>query len=71
MLFEAACFDGVNIRKSVKEWDCVQMLPENLKKDLIRTMRWSLNRACQLVEELGAGEVVGGAVDVYSTKKDR
>ena len=28
------------------------------------------NRACQLVEELGAGEVVGGAIDVYSKKKE-
>ena len=25
----------------------------------------AMDRACQLVEELGAGEVVGGAVDVY------
>ena len=24
-----------------------------------------MNRACQLVEELGAGEVIGGAIDVY------
>ncbi len=29
----------------------------------------ALNRACQLVEEMGAGEVVGGAVDVYSKKE--
>ena len=29
-----------------------------------------MNRACQLVEELGAGEVVGGAVDVYPVKKE-
>ena len=25
----------------------------------------AINRACQLIEELGAGEVVGGVVDVY------
>ena len=25
----------------------------------------AINRACQLVEELGAGEVVGGVVEVY------
>ena len=30
----------------------------------------ALYRACQLVEELGAGEVVGGAIDVYSKKKE-
>ncbi len=28
----------------------------------------AMNRACQLVEEMGAGEVVGGCVDVYSKK---
>ena len=30
----------------------------------------AINRACQLIEELGAGEVVGGAVDVYPVKKE-
>ncbi len=29
-----------------------------------------MNRACQLIEQLGAGEVVGGAVDVYPDKKE-
>ena len=28
-----------------------------------------INRACQLIEELGAGEVVGGMVDVYTNEK--
>ena len=31
----------------------------------------AINRACQLIEELGAGEVVGGAVDVYPVKKEK
>ena len=30
----------------------------------------AINRACQLVEELGAGEVVGGVVDVYGKVKE-
>ena len=29
-----------------------------------------MDRACQLVEELGIGEVVGGIVDVYGKKKE-
>ena len=29
----------------------------------------AINRACALIEELGAGEVVGGMVDVYPEKK--
>ncbi len=28
-----------------------------------------MDRACQLIEEMGAGEVVGGVVDVYPNKK--
>ena len=32
--------------------------------------RDAINRACQLIEEMGAGEVVGGMVDVYSKKKN-
>ena len=30
----------------------------------------AIDRACQLVEEMGAGEVVGGIVDVYGKKKE-
>ncbi len=29
----------------------------------------AINRACQLIEELGAGEVVGGMIDVYPTEQ--
>ena len=32
--------------------------------------RHAINRACQLIEELGAGEVVGGMVDVYTRKEE-
>ena len=30
----------------------------------------AIDRACQLVEEMGAGEVVGGTVDVYGKVKE-
>ena len=30
----------------------------------------AIDRACQLIEELGAGEVVGGTVDVYGKEKE-
>ena len=30
----------------------------------------AIDRACQLIEEMGAGEVVGGMVDVYGKKKE-
>ena len=47
------------------------MLPENLKKGLDpNNALAAIDRACQLMEELGAGEVVGGVADVYTKKKE-
>lgn len=42
MLFEAACFDGTNIRLSSKRVDCVPTHPASLKRDWIQTMPWML-----------------------------
>lgn len=71
MLFEAACFDGANIRRSAKalgmRTDASSIFEKGLDpNNAIEAM----NRACQLVEELKAGEVVGGVVDVYPVKKE-
>ena len=47
------------------------MHPANLKKVWIRNnAQAAIDRACQLVEEMGAGEVVGGMVDVYPEKRE-
>ena len=71
MLFEAACFDGVNIRKSSKRVGLRTDASGKFEKGLDPNNAMdALNRACQLVEEMGAGEVAGGAVDVYSKKKE-
>ena len=71
MLFEAACFDGTNIRLSGKKLGLRTDAQAKFEKGLDpnNTME-AMNRACQLIEELGAGEVVGGCVDVYSVKKE-
>lgn len=67
MLFEAACFDGTNIRLSSKKVGLRTDASSKFEKGLDpNNAMAAMNRACQLVEELGAGEVVGGAVDVYS-----
>lgn len=67
MLFEAACFDGTNIRLSGKKigmrTDAAAKFEKGLDPNLALL---AMNRACQLIEELGAGEVVGGVVDVYA-----
>ena len=70
MLFEAACFDGVNIRKSSKRVGLRTDASGKFEKGLDpNNAKAAIDRACQLVEELGAGEVVGGIVDVYGKEK--
>lgn len=71
MLFEAACFDGTNIRLSSKKiglrTDASSIFEKGLDpNNAIEAM----NRACQLVEELGAGTVCGGTIDIYPEKKE-
>lgn len=71
MLFEAACFDGVNIRKSSKRVGLRTDASGKFEKGLDpNNAKAAIDRACQLVEEMGAGEVVGGTVDVYGKKKE-
>lgn len=71
MLFEAACFDGTNIRKSSKKIGLRTDASAKFEKGLDSNLAMeAMNRACQLVEELGAGEVVGGAVDIYPVKRE-
>ncbi len=71
MLFEAACFDGTNIRKSSKKVGLRTDASGKFEKGLDpNNAKAAIDRACQLVEELGAGEVVGGIVDVYGKKKE-
>lgn len=71
MLFEAACFDGTNIRKSSKRVGLRTDASGKFEKGLDpNNAKAAIDRACQLVEEMGAGEVVGGTVDVYSKVKE-
>ena len=71
MLFEAACFDGTNIRKSSKKVGLRTDASGKFEKGLDpNNAQAAIDRACQLIEEMGAGEVVGGMVDVYGKKKE-
>ena len=71
MLFEAACFDGTNIRLSSKRVGLRTDASGKFEKGLDpNNAQAAIDRACQLIEEFGAGEVVGGMVDVYSKKKE-
>ena len=71
MLFEAACFNGTNIRKSAKKIGLRTDASGKFEKGLDpENAQVAIDRACQLVEEMGAGEVVGGMVDVYAEKRE-
>lgn len=71
MLFEAACFDGTNIRLSSKKIGLRTDASGKFEKGLDPNNAMdAINRACQLIEELGAGEVIGGVVDVYGKVKE-
>ncbi|MEF9940726.1 MAG: phenylalanine--tRNA ligase subunit beta [Lachnospiraceae bacterium] len=70
MLFESACFDGTNIRKSSKKVGLRTDASGKFEKGLDpNNAQYAIDRACQLVEEFGAGEVVGQMIDVYSEEK--
>ncbi len=71
MLLESACFDGTNIRLSSKKVGLRTDASGKFEKGLDpNNAEVAINRACQLIEELGVGEVVGGMVDAYGKKKE-
>ena len=71
MVFECATFDGTNIRLSAKKVGLRTDASGKYEKGLDpNTAEEAVNRACQLIEELGAGEVVGGIIDVYPVKAE-
>ena len=72
VLFEAACFNGTNIRKSAKRIGLRTDASGKFEKGLDPNNSVdAINRACQLIQELGCGEVVGGIVDVCAPLKER
>lgn len=66
MLLEAASFNGTNIRQTSHKvglrTDASTLFEKGLDP---QNAKAAMERACSLIEEFGAGTVVGGAVDVY------
>ncbi|MBE5871707.1 MAG: phenylalanine--tRNA ligase subunit beta [Lachnospiraceae bacterium] len=72
VLFEAATFNGPNIRKSAKRIGLRTDASGKFEKGLDPNNALdAINRACQLIEELGCGEVVSGVVDIKSELKEK
>ena len=71
VLFEAANFNGANIRLSAKRIGLRTDASGKFEKGLDpNNAQAAIDRACQLMQELGAGEVVGGMVDVCSVTRE-
>ena len=65
VIFESAKFMYGNIRKTSRELGLATEASMRYSKGIdATTCECALNRACQLVEMLGAGEVVGGCIDL-------
>lgn len=69
IIFESADFDGTNIRISSKKLNLRTEASGRYEKDLDPNLaEIALDRACNLVGELGAGQVVDGTIDIYEDK---
>jgi len=65
ILFESANFDGASVRVTAKKLGLRTESSAKYEKGIDPHMtKAAVDRACQLVEMLGAGEVVGGMIDV-------
>ena len=71
VVFESACFNGPSVRVSAKSQGMRTESSGRFEKGLdAENCMPALDRACELVTLLCAGEVVGGTIDCYPTKRD-
>ncbi|OGO76593.1 MAG: phenylalanine--tRNA ligase subunit beta [Clostridiales bacterium GWB2_37_7] len=70
LVFEGANFQAINIRLSSKKLGLRTEASSRFEKGMDTELaEKALERACNLVQLLGAGEVVGGKQDIYSNPK--
>lgn len=71
VIFESACFDGVNVRRTAKKAGVRTESSSRFEKGLDpENAKNALYRALELVELLGCGEVVRNVIDVYPSVKE-
>jgi len=72
LVFESACFDGTNNRLSAKRLGLRTDASGKYEKGLDpENALAAINRACQLIEMLDAGDVVDGVIDIYPEKVEK
>lgn len=71
ILFESANFNGANIRRTAVALGLRTEASARFEKGLdANNTITAINRACQLVELLGAGEIVAGMIDIDNSPKE-
>ena len=71
IVFESACFLGTSVRVTAKKNGMRTESSARYEKGLDPENCYNgLQRACELIELLGAGEVVNGIIDVYPSKAE-
>ncbi|MBR7097916.1 MAG: phenylalanine--tRNA ligase subunit beta [Clostridia bacterium] len=71
VVFESACFNGASVRVTAKKNGMRTESSARFEKGLDpENCFGGLERACELIELLGAGEVVNEIIDVYPTKQE-
>ena len=70
VLFESANFNGVSVRRTASALGMRTAASSRYEKglDMMNTIK-AVERACELVEMLGCGEVVDGVMDVVAKEK--
>lgn len=72
IVFESACFDGASVRTTARDLGMRTDASARYEKGLDpNTCMDALMRACELVQLLDAGDVVGGVIDCYANKNER
>lgn len=72
VVFESANFNGANVRRTSKKLGMRTDASSKFEKGLDPCMTMSaLDRACELVELLGAGEIADGVIDINMDTRTR
>ena len=72
IVFESACFNGYSVRSTAKRLGLRTEASSRYEKELDpESCGLCLARALELVEQLGAGKVIAGTVDVFPSPKKR
>ncbi len=72
IFFEAATFNGTKVRKGSKKLGLRTDASTKFEKHLDPNLAmYAMDRACHLIEALGAGKVMQGTIDVYPVPREK